>query len=67
MATVAETLIGLRKAISNQSPDDHVLVGSAALATPDSQLEVTEGEASVEPTENPGTDLLTELIERPDD
>jgi hypothetical protein len=67
MASVARSLDILRGEVQRQDPDAHVLLGAEALPIPESQLEVTGGEASLEPTEKPGTDLLTELIERDDD
>lgn len=65
MANVADCLVGLREAVGSQIPDKHILLGAEALPIPESQLEVSKGEAPLEPTEGP-EDFLTELLERED-
>ena len=67
MASVAQSLLSLRDVISSQSPDDHVLVGTDALPVPESQLEVTGGEASLDPDMDPEGSLQVEAVEREDD
>ena len=64
MNSVAKSLAALQVVIKNQEPDGHLMSGADAIPRPPGQLEAVEGEASLEPTENPKTDLLTELIER---
>jgi hypothetical protein len=65
MTAVAESLVGLRDALSNQDPNAHILLGADALPTPPSQLEVSEGEARIEPERNdPLRDLRTEIVDR---
>lgn len=67
MGAVAESLAGLKDIIAGQDPNAHILLGAEALPTPDSQLEVTEGEATLDPTrDDPEQDLLTEEIDDPD-
>lgn len=63
MESVASSLIRLRDAVATQASNHHVKLGLEALPVPPSQLQVEPGEASVEPTQNPKTDLLLELIE----
>jgi hypothetical protein len=67
MASVARTLVSLHEAVSRQDPDAHIKLGTDALPVPESQLEVSGGEAQLTPTENPETDLLMEAVERGDD
>ena len=62
MTDVAEALSLLKSVIQSQDPGAHIMVGVEALPIPPSQLEVSEGEASLEPTEGPD-DLLLELME----
>jgi hypothetical protein len=66
MASVAKSLTGLQEAILTQDPDAHTKVGTDALTISPTQLEVDGGEGEVEltPTEDPKSDLLTELVER---
>jgi len=66
MTSVARSLAQLREIIQNQDPEAHLLLGVEALPVPPGQHEVSEGEASTEPTEDPKTDLLVELMERED-
>ncbi len=66
MESVASSLGMLRDIIRSQDPDAHLKLGAEALPIPPGQMEVVEGEASLEPTEDPKTDLLTELIEEPE-
>ena len=67
MESVAQCLVGLREAISTQSPDQYVKLGTDALPTPPSQLEVSGGAAQLEPGREPTEDdLVTEAVERDD-
>jgi hypothetical protein len=68
MTAVAKSLVGLTAALAGQDPNAHILVGTDALPTPEAQLEVSGGEAPIEPDRNdPLRDLLTEPLERDDD
>lgn len=67
MNIVAEVLLSLRGAIEKQDPEEHVLHGIEALPTPPSQLEVQKGEAPLEPSENPKTDLRIEMLDDTED
>ena len=64
MSSVAQSLTMLRDLVSTQNPDAHMKLGADALPTPPSQLEVVDCEVSLEPTENPKSDFLAELLER---
>jgi len=67
MTAVAQSLVGLRDALSNQDPNAHILLGSDALPIPPSQHEVSGGEAIIDAERNdPLRDLLTETLEERD-
>ncbi len=65
MESVASSLAVLRNAINSQDPDKHLKLGTDALPTPPSQLEVTAGEAPIDPErEHNPLDLQLEALER---
>jgi hypothetical protein len=67
MSAVAESLAGLQEAIAGQDPNAHILLGTDALPTPPSQLEVSGGEAPLDRNrDDPLKDLLFEEVERDD-